>query len=366
MLSRLFSALVAVCAFLSCASADQVGLRNGDRLSGRIVKSDRESMTMKTEFLGDVTIQWEAIDEITSDQQLFVTSAAGHVLVGVVSTRGDDFIVQISPSSTVPVAKTMVESVRSAEEQASYEAELERLRDPGLLDFWSGSVDAGFSFAEGNADTSTFATSLRTERRTPRDRITVYANSLFAQNNTTGVSETTANAIRGGTRYDIELNGRLFTFGFIDLEFDEFQNLDLRNVLGGGFGWHIITADRITFDFFSGSSFNQEFFSSGLAQRSGEAVFGKELTYKLSESASVSERLAFFPNLNEFGEYRAQFDASLSTQLRDWLAWHVTLSDRFFSNPIPGIKKNDVLLTTGVRFRFGESGQSSRLPRNGE
>ena len=366
MLSRLFSVLLAVCAVFSCASADQVSLRNGDRLSGRIVKSDRESMTMKTEFLGDVTIQWAAIEEITSDQQLFVTSAGGQVLVGVVSTRGDDFMVRISSSSTVPVTKTLVESVRSAEEQASYEAELERLRDPGLLDFWSGSIDAGFSFAKGNADTSTFATSLRTERRTPRDKITVYANSLFAQNSTTGESETTANAIRGGTRYDIDLNGRLFTFGFIDLEFDEFQNLDLRNVLGGGIGWHIKTTDRITFDFFSGSSFNQEFFSAGLARRSGEAVLGEELTYKFSESASVSERLAFFPNLSESGEYRAQFDASLSTQLRDWLAWHITLSDRFSSNPIPGIKKNDVLLTTGIRFRFGEGGQSPRLPRTGE
>jgi len=33
----------------------------------------------------------------------------------------------------------------------------------------------------------------------------------------------------------------------------------------------------------------------------------------------------------------------------------VTVSDRFQSNPLPGIKKNDLLLTTGIRVTFGDT-----------
>ena len=44
-------------------------------------------------------------------------------------------------------------------------------------------------------------------------------------------SATTANAIRGGSRYEVNINDKMFTFGFVDLEFDEFQALDLRPVM---------------------------------------------------------------------------------------------------------------------------------------
>lgn len=351
-LSIFFAIFVAVAG----AFADQVSLRNGDRLSGSIMSSNREIMTMKTEYLGDVTIQWDAIEEITSEEQLFVTSSDGQVLVGSVSTSGGEFIVRTAQGSTVSIGKAVVESIRSPEEQASYEAEVERLRNPNLLDFWSGFVDVGLSLTKGNAETNTFSTAMKTERKTQRDKISVYANSLFAQNSTTGVSETTANAIRGGTRYDMNLNGNLFTFGFLDLEFDEFQNLDLRNVIGGGLGWHVKDSGRVIFDFYSGGSFNQEFFSTDLTRRSAELVFGEELTYKILESTSISEKLSIYPNLSETGEYRVQFDSTLSTELSSWLAWHFTLSDRFLSNPIPTVKKNDVLLTTGIRLSFGEAG----------
>jgi len=35
------------------------------------------------------------------------------------------------------------------------------------------------------------------------------------------------------------------------------------------------------------------------------------------------------------------------------MAWNVTFSDRFLSNPVNGREQNDVLLTTGVRLVFG-------------
>jgi putative salt-induced outer membrane protein YdiY len=137
------------------------------------------------------------------------------------------------------------------------------------------------------------------------------------------------------------------------LEFDEFQDLDLRSVLGGGLGWNVQDTDRTVFNVFSGGSFNQEFFTNE-TRRSGELVLGQELTYRLVESTNLSERFSFFPNLSNTGEYRHQFDATLTTDIAKWLAWHFTISNRFLSNPIPGVKKNDVLVTTGVRFSFGE------------
>jgi putative salt-induced outer membrane protein YdiY len=333
--------------------ADVVALTNGDRVSGQIVAADPEALTIKTEYLGEVKAQWPAITEIRSDATLFVTDANGQVLVGPVSTSEGTLRVRTAEAGMVPVDKAAVRSIRNEEQQQAYAAEIERLRNPSLLDFWSGYFDTGLSFTQGNSETRTFTTAAKTQRKTDRDKITVYATSILAQNSTTGDTETTANAIRGGSRYELNVSERLFTFGFIDLEFDEFQNLDLRNVLGGGMGWHVKQTERTVFDVFAGGSFNQEFFSGDITRRSAELVVGEELNYKLSDRLNWSERLVFYPNLSEGGEYRLQFDTALVTQLYHWVGWQISLSNRFLTNPIPGIKKNDLLLTTGLRFNFG-------------
>jgi len=103
----------------------------------------------------------------------------------------------------------------------------------------------------------------------------------------------TANAKRGGGRYDYNLNGRSFIFAFADLEADEFQKLDLRLNPGGGLGWHAVKAERFTLDFFGGGSVNREWFATGLKRTSGDLVAGNELTYKLSDSTLWKERTVF-------------------------------------------------------------------------
>ena len=278
--SRRMLMLVVGFAFWCSLRADQVLLENGDRLTGTIVKSDLETMSLTTEFLGKVQIKWGAVEALTADQVLYVAAKGGQVLVGTVSTSGESFQVKTAESGLVTVSKSSVESLRSESAWAAYKAEIKRLRDPSLLDLWSGNLDAGLSLAQGNAEATNFSSTLRTERKTTRDKISIYATSLFARDSTSGVSETTANAIRGGTQYDINLSDRLFSFGFIDLEFDEFQNLDLRNVLGGGLGWRIRDTEQTSFSLLFGGSFNQEFFSGDVTRRAAEVVLGDELSHQ--------------------------------------------------------------------------------------
>jgi putative salt-induced outer membrane protein len=190
-------------------------------------------------------------------------------------------------------------------------------------------------------------------RTTPRDKIGVYANSLYAGNTIKGVASTTANAIRGGGRYDININARTFGFGMGDLEFDEFQKLDLRMTLGGGLGWHAIKTEKTVFDLFGGGAYTKEYFSTSLRRSSGEILIGQDFSQQLSKRNSFKERFVLMPNLSETGEYRFNFDLGLVTNLSTWLGWHVTLSDRFLSNPVSGALKNDMLLTTGLRVAFG-------------
>ena len=355
MSQKLVPLLIVSTMICSSVLADQITLKNGNRLTGKIIKSDTENLVIKSEFAGEVKAQWAAIQEVSSSAPLYVTSRDGQVLVGTVTTTEGKFEIQTKEAGRVAITKDAVQLIRSEEEQAAYVAEVERLRDPGLTDLWSGTVDAGLSTTRGNADTLTVALGAQAARITRRDKTSVYAASLFARNSTAGESITTANATRGGLRYDFNLSDRLFAFGLTDLEADKFQRLDLRLVLGGGLGYHARRTERTRLDLFTGGTFNQEYFSNNLRRKSGEVLLGEELTFKLSDRVSLTERAVIFPNVTELGEYRISFDTTAVTSLTKRLGFQVTVSDRFISNPIPGIKKNDLLLSTGIRLSFGDA-----------
>ena len=47
--------------------ADQVTLKNGDRLTGTVVKSDGKTLVLHTDAAGDVTLKYDNIQEIKTD-----------------------------------------------------------------------------------------------------------------------------------------------------------------------------------------------------------------------------------------------------------------------------------------------------------
>jgi len=250
--------------------------------------------------------------------------------------------------------------VRNDDEQKAHDAEEDRLRNPHLTDFWAGLLDTGLSVTRGNSATLAYNLSAKAVRETTRDKITVFSTAVYASDDTTPPSRTTAHAIRGGIRGDFNVSDRVFVFGFTDFEYDEFQNLDLRNVLGGGVGYHVVKTKNTTFDVFGGGDFEQEYFSAdpafptGLTRKTGEIVMGEELATKLNGRTTLSEKFSLFPNITNTGDYRFQFDATAATKLKSWLGWQVTYSDRYLSDPLTGFKKNDVLLSTGLRLTFGK------------
>ncbi len=336
------------------AFAGQVTLKNGDHLSGTVVKSDGKNLVFKSELAGTVTIPWDAVTAISSSEALTVGLRDGQVAVGPVEAVDQSIVIDTKDAGKLTAAKSAIVFVRSKDEQAAHEAEIERYRHPSLTDLWTGFVDLGLATAQGNARTSNVNVTANASRSTSRDKIDVNFMSLYASSNVSGASLVTANAMRGGIRYNLNVSPSVLSFGSTELEYDEFQNLDLRFSPSGGFGWRIIDNERTMLNVLGGASLNREFFATGLNRTSGEGLVGQEFTHKLSKIASVTQKFIMYPNLTRRGDYRMSFDASAVTTIRKWLGWQFSVSDRLLSNPLPGRKKNDLLFTSGIRLTFAK------------
>ena len=357
-MSKLVSLCLAATLFvMSCPNifADQIVLKNGDRLTGKIVKKDGDKIVIQTEFAGLVTVVWSAVDKVVADDPVNIELSDGQKLKGKVESKEEEKLtVSTQDAGTVEIEKKSIEVVRSEEEQAAYDEEQDRLLNPGFGDLWTGSADVGFSLTSGNSDTKALTVGARAARETTRDKISVYANAIRASNSTTGVSVTTAEAVWFGGRYDVNLSDKTFVFGTADFEYDKPQQLDFRTVFGGGFGYRWIRSEKTDLDLFGGATFNREYFSDGTRRNSAEALIGEELKYRLNDRTNLEQRFVLYPNVSRAGDFRSVFDASVVTALSDWLGWQVTVGNRFNSAPVLGAEKSDFILTTGLRATFGK------------
>jgi len=340
-------ALLSIFGLSSLLFADQVVLSNGDRLTGTITKSDGKTLVIKTEFAGEVTIQWTAVQSLTSAAPLHVVTASKTV-VGAVTTTDTNLAVSTTPGGPVDIPRVEVMALRNDQEQAAYEKSLH----PTLLQGWVGGANVGFALTGGNSETKNLALAFTADRKTSHDEIALYTNTIYATNDAAGaVPSVTANATQGGARYDRNFTKRVFGFGSGDFQTDALQNLNLRSVLGGGLGFHAINTPRTTLDFLGGLNYTKESYI-GLDRNFAALTLGEELMYKLGASTVLAEKLYFFPNLSDTGEYRGTFNLGTITKISKWLGWQNAFGDIYVTNPPVGKKQNDVQLTTGINVSF--------------
>ncbi|MFZ0317527.1 MAG: DUF481 domain-containing protein [Candidatus Sulfotelmatobacter sp.] len=360
-----FVALIAFLGLSYAGFADQITLKNGDHLTGTIVKSDGKTLVLHTDFAGDVTLQFAAITQISSEKELHVTTSDKKTVVGPVTTSDGKIEVATQPGGAVEVPPANIVLIRNDAEQAAYDKSLH----PGLLHGWNGGANVGFSLARGNSETTNLALAINAVHATLDDKITIYTTSIDT-NNQLATPSTVANLVTAGIRYDRNVGPR--TFGFVGADFmsNALQDLDLRGVYGGGIGFHAVKSDTTTLDLLAGVNYTHETYSDGpvttpvtvpptyasygVTQRFAALTLGEELMHKAGKTTVITEKLYLYPDLSSgySGQYRGEFDFGTVTKISKWLGWQNQGSDIYVSNPPLGTKDNDIIFTTGLNFSF--------------
>ncbi len=360
-----FVVLIAFFGLSSAVFADQITLKNGDHLTGTVVKSDGKTLVLHTDYAGDVTVDFKAITQITTDKELHVTTSDKKTVVGPVTSSDGKIEVATKTGGTVEVPTGNVALIRNDAEQAAYDKSLH----PGLLHGWNGGANVGFSLARGNSQTSNLALAINAVHASLNDKLTIHTTAIETKNELS-TPTTVANLVTGGIRYDRNINPRAFGFVGADFMSNALQDLDLRGVYGGGLGYHAIKSDNTTFDLLAGVNYTHETYSNGavntpvtvpptyisygVTNKFAALTLGEELMHKAGKSTVITEKLYIYPDLSSgySGQYRGEFDLGTVTKISKWLGWQNQFSDLYVSNPPIATKDNDVIFTTGLNFSF--------------
>jgi putative salt-induced outer membrane protein YdiY len=294
-------------------ASEVVHLKNGDRVTGEVVKLDDTKLVLKSALFGDVRIDLAQVTRIESGKNFTVDAANHSYSTQTLTFTEDRAELSISESEAVSVPRQEIAQMYSSGHRPVAVVEL------GFWTDWASAFDIGLSAARGTSNTTNLNFGFKAARITDGNRIGLGMTSLYAQNSTSGESVTSANAFHAATRYDLNINDTAFTFALANFDTDQLQNLDLRAVLGGGAGVRLRQSSNTSFDLFGGASLNQEVFSTEPARRSGELITGQELRLKLTPRTEFTERLMFFPNFTQTGEYRVAFDSTAVLKVNSWL-----------------------------------------------
>jgi hypothetical protein len=331
---------------------DEIVLKDGDRITGAVVKKDGQTVTVQSKNFGAVKLNWDDIATIKTDQPLNVVLRGDQTTKANIQTKSGRIELGAAGSSQT-VAPDEVVALRNDAEQKTYE----RFLHPRLLDLWTITGSLNIAGTKGNAKTSTLTVPINFVRASNTSRTTAYFNAIRSTASLNGSSTQTAQAIRGGWSYSPNLTKRVFLNTFNDYEYDKFQSLDLRVVAGGGLGYLAWTKESSRLSFLAGAAWNREKFApvapaAPFTRNSAEAYWGNDFNYKLNSRTDLVQSFRMFNNLSNTGQYRMNFDVGATTALLKWLNWSIALSDRYLSNPVPGRRNNDFLYTTGFGFSF--------------
>src|SRR6266542_2953924 len=120
------------------AWADEVILKNGDRLSGDIVWMEKEVLKLKTSYAHDVQVEWKEVQSLTSSQPFRIKTVDDTTVQGVISSPAPGQLVVSSPErgTSAPIPLANVAAIET----------VEGVRLSGMLNIGGSSV-------KGNSDT---------------------------------------------------------------------------------------------------------------------------------------------------------------------------------------------------------------------
>jgi putative salt-induced outer membrane protein YdiY len=351
MKSILLTVLAGLCA--QAAWADVVTLKNGDRVTGKLVTVKGGKLNLKSDILGDLMI---AMDKVAS---FSIEQPATLVVKGKTPVEGQ---VQLEPSGDWQVtANGRPETVAAASVDvimpaSRYQSLVEHAPEP--WQDWKGNASLGYGLQQGNQNTKTFTTTISAVRERPETPIfTPHWRTNFDL--TTLLSSSTENNVfvdsrtfSTNVRPQYLLTAVNFIFGLVQFDHISTQGLYLRQTYGGGYGRDLVKNSRTAFSVLGGLTYVHEKFYNGDWDDSADALIGEKLGYQFSARVRLDHDFHFYPNLSSTGEYRFDTTTTLSARLAGKFSLNAGVIDLYLSTPPAGNKKNSVTFTTGIGYTF--------------
>lgn len=327
-----FLLLAAVCPW---AGADEVLLKNGDRLTGKI-DSDGDKLTIDTKLAGKVTVPLKNVKTFSTSAPGDLILTDGSKLHGKIEPGAEGQIVftpEVGPISVIPFQR------------------LRAVNPPPLK--WVGNVLIGGLLARGNTDSDSLNAAADFSRRGEHDRIAFSGQYIFSRQRVPGDGKhETTNDLLGKAKYDYFFTPKLYAYAGIEAEHDPIAGLAIRLAPSVGAGYQWVETPRLSFNTEAGVGYLYRKYDHDGEDGTPDARLAYHLKVKFNEKVSAFHDLEYLPGFTRLDNYYFDTDAGIRANITDKFFTEFKVDYRYDSKPAPGKGPNDVRYILGVGWAF--------------
>lgn len=278
-------------------SADEVHLKNGDKISGEVIKEDEKVIEIETDAMGLISIKREFITRIVNDEE-------------------------------IEVVKTKQKKDK----------------------LWERNISLGYNKSSGNTQSSQLSMSLYANRKMQANEFTLKGDSFYSSSN----KKMDAQRYSGMVRYAFSFwEKKWYNFYKFEGDHNRFANINYRLIPSIGLGyWFSDERDlRFMTEIAVGlehTAFRDSTKDSDELVLIPRAFFEKELFGK----SRVKQDLSLYPSLSDAGEYRLHSETIFINPINEKLSLQFSLIDDYNSNPVKDTKNNDTRFISSLVYSF--------------
>ena len=275
--------------------AEEIHLKNGDRVSGEIIEQTDESISLKTDAIGTILIKRDAIDYIGS----------------------------VKKETLAQVEKKL----------------------------WQREASLGYNASSGNTQNNQFSLKFGATRKIDRvNEFTLKGDVYYSSSN----ERMDAQRWYGMVRYASSFwESKWYNFYKIEGDHDRFADINYRIIPATGVGYWFSDQPDWKAMVELGVGLEYTNFRSN-AKDSSEAILIPRAFFekKLFADLKISQDITLYPSLEAIGEYRLHSETSLVNQINDKLSLQLSLIADYNSVPPQDAKKRDVRLISAITYAF--------------
>lgn len=314
--------------------ADQVYLTNGDRITGKIVKMEGGKLTIKSELIDKVKIDFENIDSFATDEPIEIHFSTEEQIKE-----------KIEKSES---GKIFVELFDNNEKKIYQLSEITRigsLPDPVK---WTTNLSTSISGSEGNSENFNFNFGTFVKRRSQKDRTTFGGEYIFERDG----NETTEDEWYADLQYDRFMSDKFFWFTSARLEQDDLSDLDYRFIFSPGVGYQWVERDDLNFSTEAGLAYLHESFSGSESNNEITLRLGYHFDKLLFSNLKFFHDLKLFPAISDLTDLYLVTSAGVRTQITENFFSEAKVSVEHDTTPANDAEETDLnyLIGFGVNF----------------
>jgi hypothetical protein len=310
------------------ASTAVFHLKNGDRISGRIISENTNAVVVETRWNKKLSIPSNEIE-----RREFQTNSTPSPTAGSASAP----VTPKAPVVAIPSGGTTKPEKK-----------------------WKAEARIGADFLYGAKNQQIYYGRFKWSYMQPyHSHPKQYFQTLFdysadygwteAPGQTTVVS---ANRMFASDKIGFDIDGsRWFTYGLSSGGYDEVRKIDFQFEAGAGIGRHLIANPTLTLNVESGLDYQEQYRSDHTTTKDPYFRAAEDVVWKITPGLTLIEKVEFFPRTDSV-DFRFRAESTLSYALWRNVSLNFSVLDLYDTRPAQDVPNDDLQVHTSVGVSF--------------